>query len=100
VRLSSRKVACSSVFPTTSTGNPGSVCTNCETAYAVNSALRRQRPCGAQECCGQAEPFTLMSPYRFGSPSHHARGRSVVVADARAERTGARPSRAVVARRR
>jgi hypothetical protein len=72
VRLSLRKVACSSVVPTTSTGNPASVCTNCETAYAVNSALRRRRPRGAQECCGQAEPFNLMSPYRFGSPSHHA----------------------------
>jgi hypothetical protein len=32
VRLSSQKVACSSVFPPTSTGNPGSVSTNCETA--------------------------------------------------------------------
>jgi hypothetical protein len=32
VRLSSRKVACSPVVPTTSTGNPGSVYTNCETA--------------------------------------------------------------------
>ena len=52
-----------------------SICANCETAYAVNSALRRRRPRGAQECCGQAEPFNLMSPYRFGSPSHHARKR-------------------------
>jgi len=34
VRLSSQKVACSSVFPSTSTGNPGSVCTNCKTALA------------------------------------------------------------------
>src|ERR1700678_4081904 len=34
VRLSLRKVACSSVAPTTSTGNPGSVYTNCETALA------------------------------------------------------------------
>jgi hypothetical protein len=42
VRLSSRKVACGSVVPTTSTGNPGSVYTNCETAYAVISALRRR----------------------------------------------------------
>ena len=32
VRLSSRKVACSSAVPPTSTGNPGSVYTNCETA--------------------------------------------------------------------
>jgi hypothetical protein len=32
VRLSSRKVAWSSVVPTTSTGNPGSVYTNCEIA--------------------------------------------------------------------
>jgi hypothetical protein len=34
VRLSSLKVACSSVVPTTSTGNPASVYTNCETALA------------------------------------------------------------------
>jgi hypothetical protein len=32
VRLSSRKAACSSVAPQRSTGNPGSVYTNCETA--------------------------------------------------------------------
>jgi len=30
VRLSSRKVACSSVVPPTFTGNPGSIYTNCE----------------------------------------------------------------------
>ena len=35
VRLSSRKVACSSVAPTTSTGNPGSVYTNCKTALRL-----------------------------------------------------------------
>jgi hypothetical protein len=35
VRLSSMKVASSSVVPPTSTGNPGSVYTNCETALAV-----------------------------------------------------------------
>jgi hypothetical protein len=32
VRLSSRKAACSSMAPTSCTGNPGSVYTNCETA--------------------------------------------------------------------
>jgi hypothetical protein len=32
VRLSSRKAACSSMAPPSSTGNPGSVYTNCETA--------------------------------------------------------------------
>jgi hypothetical protein len=32
VRLSSKKVACGSVVPPTSTGNPGSIYTNCETA--------------------------------------------------------------------
>src|SRR5271170_5060563 len=34
VRLSSRKAACSSVAPQSPTGNPGSVCSNCETALA------------------------------------------------------------------
>jgi hypothetical protein len=34
VRLSSRKAACSSVAPQSSTGNPGSVYTNSETAIA------------------------------------------------------------------
>ena len=33
VRLSSRKAACSSVATQSSTGNPGSVYTNSETAY-------------------------------------------------------------------
>ena len=37
VRLSSRKAACSSMAPPTSTGNPGSIYTNCETAIAHNS---------------------------------------------------------------
>jgi hypothetical protein len=35
VRLSLRKAACSSMAPPSSTGNPGSVYTNCETALAV-----------------------------------------------------------------
>jgi hypothetical protein len=35
VRLSSRKAACSSMTPQSSTGNPGSVYTNCETALNV-----------------------------------------------------------------
>jgi hypothetical protein len=35
VRLSSRKAACSSMAPPSSTGNPGSVYTNCETAVAT-----------------------------------------------------------------
>jgi hypothetical protein len=35
VRLSSRKAACSSMAPPSSTGNPGSVYTNCETAGAT-----------------------------------------------------------------
>ena len=39
VRLSSRKVACSSVVPTRCTGNPGSVYTNCETAYRVQNVI-------------------------------------------------------------
>jgi hypothetical protein len=36
VRLSSRKAACSSMAPPSSTGNPGSVYTNCETALDAN----------------------------------------------------------------
>jgi hypothetical protein len=71
VRLSSRKVACSSVVPTTSTGNPGSVCTNCETAYAVTSALRR-RPVGRRNAADRRDPSLLMSHYRLRSPNHHA----------------------------
>jgi hypothetical protein len=39
VRLSSRKVAYSSVAPTTSTGKPGSVYTNCETALGHSSLM-------------------------------------------------------------
>jgi putative endonuclease len=35
VRLSSRKAACSSMAPPSSTGNPGSVYTNCKTALAL-----------------------------------------------------------------
>ena len=35
VRLSSRKAACSSMAPPSSTGNPGSVYTNCKTAVAL-----------------------------------------------------------------
>jgi hypothetical protein len=37
VRLSARKAACSPVAPQRSTGNPGSVYTNCETALAVRA---------------------------------------------------------------
>jgi hypothetical protein len=37
VRLSSKKVACSLLVPPTSTGNPGSVYTHCETALAPKS---------------------------------------------------------------
>jgi hypothetical protein len=70
VRLSSRKVACSSVVPTTSTGNPGSVYTDCETAYAVISALRRRALCGAQESAERRNP--LLSHYRLLHPSHRA----------------------------
>jgi hypothetical protein len=35
VRLSLRKAACSSMAPPSSTGNPGPVYTNCETAVEV-----------------------------------------------------------------
>src|ERR1700689_736304 len=38
VRLSSRKAACSSMAPPSSTGNPGSVYINCETAIAATIA--------------------------------------------------------------
>src|SRR5277367_4090769 len=41
VRLSSRKAACCSVAPTSSTGNPGSVYTNCETANPFHQPNRR-----------------------------------------------------------
>jgi hypothetical protein len=44
--------------------------------------------------------FRLMSESRLQSPGHHLDAFLVVGADARAERGGARPSRAVVARRR
>jgi hypothetical protein len=39
VRLSSRKAACSSMAPPSSTGNPGSVYINCETALAGTKQL-------------------------------------------------------------
>jgi hypothetical protein len=39
VRLSSRKAACSSMAPPSSTGNPGSVYTNCETAVEVVTCI-------------------------------------------------------------
>jgi hypothetical protein len=44
VRLSSRKAACSSMAPPGSTGNPGSVYTNCETAIASSGEIIA--PCG------------------------------------------------------
>jgi hypothetical protein len=40
--------------------------------YAVISALRRARPREAQECCGKAYSFILMSLYGSLHPSHHA----------------------------
>jgi len=43
VRLSSRKAACSSMAPPSSTGNPGSVYTNCETAVALR-LITAKRP--------------------------------------------------------
>jgi hypothetical protein len=43
VRLSSRKAACSSRAPPSSTGNPGSVYTNCETAVALR-LITAKRP--------------------------------------------------------
>ena len=39
VRLSLRKAACSSMAPPSSTGNPGSVYTNCETALTVRFSI-------------------------------------------------------------
>jgi hypothetical protein len=77
-----------------------SVCINCETAYAVISALHR-RPRGAHECCGQA-CFDVTLPFAITESS---RRQALMLswwlaADARVERAGARPSRAVVARRR
>jgi hypothetical protein len=42
VRLSSRKGACSSMAPPRSTGNPGSVYTNCETASVALHLLSRR----------------------------------------------------------
>jgi hypothetical protein len=67
VRLSSRKVACSSVVPTTSTGNPGSVCIHCETAYAVISALRRH-PAGRKNAADRRDPSLSISHYRLLHP--------------------------------
>ena len=48
VRLSSRKAACSSMAPPSSTGNPGSVYTNCETASVPLHLMqgRGRRPIG------------------------------------------------------
>ncbi len=40
VRLSSRKAACNSKAPPTSTGNPGSVFTNCETAVVTQKGWK------------------------------------------------------------
>jgi hypothetical protein len=42
VRLSSRKAACSSVAPQSSTGNPGLVYTNCETAPNAQANVQRR----------------------------------------------------------
>ena len=42
VRLSLGKAACSSMAPPSSTGNPASVYTNCETALAAHARLLRR----------------------------------------------------------
>jgi hypothetical protein len=66
VRLSSRKVACSSVVPPTSTGNPGPVYTNCETACAVISALRRRALAGRRNPAERRNP--LLSNLSLAAP--------------------------------
>ena len=82
-------------------GPSASVYFHCGTAYAMISALRR-RPRGAQECCGQRYFVTVTFPFSITESScrqalmHFRR----LAADARVESAGARPSRAVVARRR
>jgi hypothetical protein len=48
-----------------------SVYTNCETAYAVTSTLRRL-PVGRRNAADRRDPSLLMSHYRLRSPSHHA----------------------------
>jgi hypothetical protein len=56
-----------------------SVCTNCETAYAVISALRRRALAGRstasrdrRNAAESRNPSLLMSHYRLRSPIHHA----------------------------
>jgi hypothetical protein len=61
VRLSSRKVACSSSVPPTSTGNPGSICINCETVYAVISALHRRALAGRRNAAERLNPSLLIT---------------------------------------
>jgi hypothetical protein len=54
VRLSSQKVACSSVVPPTSTGNPGSVYTNRETALWRQTHNLGYRPKKCKRISGTA----------------------------------------------
>jgi hypothetical protein len=74
---------------------------HCEPAQAVISALRR-RPRAARECCGQAWSVTVTLLFGITESSC---GQALMLfrwlaADARADRAGAWPSRAVVIRRR
>jgi hypothetical protein len=67
--------------------------------YTLISALRR-RPGGAQECCGQTLPFAFDVTLPFAITKSSC-GQALMLfrwlaADARVERAGARPSRAVV----
>ena len=49
-----------------------SVCTNCETAYAVIPALRRRALAGRRNAADGHDPSLLISHYRLLHPSHHA----------------------------
>jgi hypothetical protein len=53
VRLSLRKAACSSMAPPSSTGNPGSVYTNCETAIRSEALWGCiKNPAARRDVCG------------------------------------------------
>ena len=75
VRLSSRKVACSSLAPTRSTGNPGSVYTYCETALSQrNAAFLRGKPRFAADFLSNLLALPKSMRLSLGKTAHVAAG--------------------------
>jgi hypothetical protein len=83
VRLSSRKAACSSVAPQSSTGNPDSVYTSCETALAVRARNAAKRSSQELLCCVTFIRVISVCPSFQGCKGrevHHPKRRTAQVA--------------------